>query len=601
MTTTNVFDPVARPDLATIHDRHKLRPDNERLYYGETFFSQAADINESFSIEAEKRKAVANLIARDGDRLAGGDLNVNVGAGTVFISAGQLFIDGSPRSIPARTLTSVPMTGLVQIGVRETSTVITADDDPLYLGLEPAAEKSYGEPGAVRLVKTYAWAFATDGGAGQFYAYVTLLDGVIVSQDAPPTLSGVQQQIRIGDSDAHGNYVVRGCTVIPLGLSSGKQVFSIAEGTANILGAKIQRPTASRHEEIEQPDLGTIVSEPTTYVGVSGSATLTVRRPPIAAISSVVITKQKTVTLTKGVTGSADTLPDSSTTEIISVVQGGTTYVATTSYLKTGDAVDWSPAGPEPASGSSYQVTYQYLAVVTPTSFTNTTISVSGGVNNKPVFISYTSKLPRTDAICINDKGGIVYLKGVSAVQNPQAPVIPESLLMLAIVKNNWYGTPVTDDSETTRSYHFSQIHRMYNNLIDLFNEVSLQKQAISINSRAPAARTGIFSDPLLDDSFRDAGATQNGAVFDGSFQIPITPSFIKITASGVLTLFYSEVTGVAQDAKSACEKINPYQSFTPPPARMTISPAQDFWTDRETRPLRRPTKASFARHRSTS
>lgn len=583
MTTTNVFDPVARPDLATIHDRRPLRPNNERVLFGEGTFAQAADINEGFSIEADKRKAVANLIARDGDRLEGGDIQVNTGAGTVFISAGKLFIDGSPRDIPARTLTGVPMAGLVQLGVRLTQGVVTAADDPIYLGLEPTAEESYGEPGGVRVVNTYAWAFATDGGAGQFYPYVTLLDGVIVSQDAPPTLSGVQQQIRLYDYDAHENYVVRGCTVMALGLTGGKQVFSIAEGTANILGAKIQRPTASRYEQTEQPDLGTVASEPTTYVDAGGSAVLKVRRPPIAAISSVVITKQKTVTLTKGVAGSVDALPDSSTTEILSVVQGGTTYAVTTSYLKNGDAIDWSPVGPEPASNSTYQVTYQYLAAVVPSAFTATTVTVSGGVDGKPAFINYTNKLPRTDAICINDKGEIVYLKGISAVQNPQPPVIPGSLLMLAIVKNNWYGTAVVDDSATIRSYPFSQIHRMYNNMIDLFNQVSLQKQAISINSRAPAARTGIFSDPLIDDSFRDAGAVQNGAVFDGSFQIPIVPSFVKITASGVLTLFASEVNGIVQDAVSGCEKINPYQSFTPPPARMTISPAEDFWTDRRT------------------
>jgi len=581
--TTHVFDPVARPDLAKIRDRISERPNNDRVYLGEGDLSQAADLNEAFSIEARKRKGIGDLIARDGDRLDGADVLVNIDAGTVTITAGELYIDGARREVPEGTLTSVPMTGDVKIGVRSTTTIVTADDDDIYLGLVAAAEESYGEPGGVRTVVSFTWAFDGDGGAGQFYPYLLLRDGVIVSQDAPPTLSGIQQQIAAYDYDAHENYVVRGCTVSPLGLEAGKQVFAISEGRANIMGFKRTRPTASRFSETETPSTGTIDAEPHNFDdGGSGTAVITVRRPPISAVTSAIITKERTVTITKGVTDGADVLPDDGVTSIIKVVQGATTYTQGVDYQRNGDSVDWLSGGIEPATSSSYDVTYRYLDAVTPTAVTATTISVAGGVTGQPVFLGYTNKLPRTDRICLDADGNVVYLKGLSAPSQPQPPQVPKTLLSLATIYNDWFGTP-TVINDSIRAYPFSAIDRMYNNVLDLFNQVSLQKQKIDITARAPAETTGIFSDPLLNDDYRDAGETQNGAVFNGSFQIPITAAFQQIDAGTPLFLPYSEETVVSQELVSGCVKINPYQSFAPLPAILRIVPSEDFWTEQQT------------------
>jgi len=581
--TTLVFDPVARPDLAKIRDRISERPNNDRVYLGEGDLSQGADLNEAFSIEARKRKGIGDLIARDGDRIDGADVLVNVDDKTVTITAGELYIDGSRRNVPEGTLVDVPMSGDVKIGVRSTTTIVTAEDDDIYLGLVPEAEESYGEPGAVRTVVSFAWAFEGDGGTGQFYPYLVLRDGVIISQDAPPTLSGIQQQIATYDYDAHENYVVRGCTVSPLGLEAGKQVFAISEGRANIMGFKRNRPTASRFTETEEPDTGTIDAEPHNFDDDgSGTAVITVRRPPVSSVTSAIITKQRTVTITKGVSSGADLLPDDGVTSIISVVQGATTYTQGVDYQRSGDSVDWLSGGSEPATSSSYNVTYRYLDAVTPTAITATTISVAGGVTGQPVFLGYTNKLPRTDRICLDAAGNVVYLKGLSAPTRPQPPQVPKTLLSLATIYNDWFGTP-TVVNDSIRAYPFSAIDRMYNNVLDLFNQVSLQKQKIDITARAPAETTGIFSDPLLNDDFRDAGVSQNGAVFNGSFQIPITATFQEINAGVPLFLPFEEETVVSQELVSGCVKINPYQSFAPLPAILQIVPSEDFWTEQQT------------------
>ena len=581
--STYVFDPDAHPELAHVRDRFADRPNNDRVYFGEGDLAQGADINEAFSIEAARRKEIGDLVARDGDRLGGADVIVDVDAETVTITDGELYINGARRNVPATMLEDVPMTGDVKIGVRATTTVVTAEDDSIYLGLVEAAEESYGEPGGVRTVVSFAWAYDTDGGDGAFYPYLTLRDGTIISQDAPPTLSGVQQQIATYDYDAHENYVVRGCIVQPLGLSDGKQVFSIGEGTANIMGFKRIRPTSSRFSETEAPDTGIVDAEPHTYDdGGTGTAVITVRRAPISSVTSAIVTKQRTVTLTKGVTNSIDALPDDSVTAITLVKQGSTTYTAGTDYKLTGDSVDWSLGGTEPSTSSTYDVTYRYLDAVTPTAITDRTVSLPGGVTGTTVLLGYTNKLPRADRICLDRDGNVVYLKGLSAPSQPQPPQVPKTLLSLATIHNDWFGTPtVTNDG--VRAYSFEKIDRLYNNVLDLFNQVALQKQTVDINARAPAGRTGIFSDPLLSDEFRDAGESQNGAVFNGSFQIPIIPTFQEIDAGASLTLPYSDVTVIRQELASGCAKINPYMSFAPLPAILNINPAQDFWTEQET------------------
>ncbi len=239
------------------------------------------------------------------------------------------------------------------------------------------------------------------------------------------------------------------------------------------------------------------------------------------------------------------------------------------------------PSCPQPATSSSYDVTYRYLDAVTPTAVTDRTISVAGGVTGQTVLFGYTNKLPRTDRLAMDADGNIVYLEGLSAPTQPQPPQVPKTLLSLATIYNDWFGTP-TVINNAIRAYPFSAIDRMYNNVLDLFNQVALQKQRIDINARAPAD-AGIFSDPLLNDDLRDAGESQNGAVFNGSFQIPITAAFQEITAPSTLFLSNLEETVINQDLVSGCVKINPYQSFAPLPAMLDIKPSQDFWTEQST------------------
>lgn len=576
---TNVFDPTQYPDLVNIHDRTADRSGIDRVYFAEDGISQAADLNDAFSIEEKKRRQIGDLIAQDGDRLAGGDIVVNAVAGTVLISAGVLYLRGAPRPVDAATLVDVPMTGDVELGVRVVSMPITAADDDIYYGLVPGTE-SYGEPGAVRTTMVVTWAYDSDEGDGEFYRYALLRNGQVISQSAPPTLTGVQQQIGVYDYDAHGNYIVRGCETKALGLNGTKRIFSISAGVCNVVGRKVVREADTRFEVEEEPDLATVDLEPHTFSG-GGTTVIKVRRPPIAAINSLTVTKERTVTLTKGVTGSTDALPDDGVVSILEVKQGATTYADPTSYTRVGDGVSWSPGGPEPATGSSYTVKYRYFDAVEPDAVTDTTITVSGGVAGSDIFVGYTYKLPRHDRIMIDGNGAISYLKGQPSPETPQPPKEPEDALGLCVVKNSWYGRPAIENNGT-RSLSFKRLNFLESRLAQTIDMVLQERLKSDANSRSPGPALGIFTDPFWDDGKRDLGELQDAACFDGTMQLAIDPTIHRVRLPSLGLLDFTETTVVAQNLYTGCEKINPYQNFSPVPPRITVEPASDYWTETE-------------------
>ena len=579
---TNVFDSDEHPDLAHIRDRSADRPNVERVYFGEGDFAQAADVNEALTREASSRKEIGDLVAKDGDRLAGADVVIDADAGTVLITAGTLYLLGKPRAIDEATLTDVPMTGDVELGVRVTEVVITAADDGIYYGLVEGTE-GYGEEGAVRTTLSLAWGWvaedgANDGGEGAFYKYLLMREGVVVANQAPTTLSGVQKQIQAYDYGAHGNYIVKGCAVRALALSGGNRAFSIGAGEANINGIKVIRSSDNRIEVAENPEVGTVDAEPHLFEGV-GTTVITVRHPPIAAISTAIITKERTVSLTKGATNSVDPLPDDSVTAIVSVVQDATTYVPTTDYVRSGDAVSWAPGGDEPTTGSTYQVTYRYLDTVVPDSFDARTVTLSGGVQGENVFLAYSYKLPRHDRICMNPDGSFTYLRGESSPTNPHPPYKPGSALSLCVVQNDWFDAPAIKN-DGTRSLTFEDLNALKERLVDALDLIAIERLKSKAIARSPGITRGIFTDPFADDSYRDAGESQTAAVFNGTLQIAIDSSLRTVRLPSIGILNYTLENVIKQPLATGCVKINPYMNFTPLPAKLTINPERDFWVE---------------------
>lgn len=564
-----------------IYDRAPVKPNWTRIRQPEDELAQATAVNDGFTLEARARRSVGDMVARDGDRVSGAGVQVDQVAGTVILDQGEIYVQGEVRSVQAVVLNGVSMTGDHAIGVRITSTVITHVDDPDLLGLHEGTD-GHGEPGPVVEVQSIAWGWGGDGQSDPLVPVYRLVDGVIIDQSPPADYSVASQQLRAFTEKTLGNYITEGFELFALGKVGDAQTFSLAAGSAYIRGQDITRFQSMRISEVEDPDTGAVDAEPHSFDdGGSGTATITLRRPPVQSITNVIVTKETTETLSRGI-GVSDTLANDGVLSIVSVDQGATNYDGEADYYQDGDAINWSPGGDEPASGSSYTVTYRYLDSVPVDAFTNTSVTISGGVTGTLVLVQYSFKLPRIDRLCLGVDGLPVYIKGQSSALNPQAPVVPDVLLQIATITNSWFGMPDVD-ADGTRNITVAEQHR-YNRAVErALDLIGLERLNRDIDRREPVAKRGTFVDPFVDDRWRDAGEEQNAAVFAGGMELPITAVFEEIDLTEVATLPYTEEVVIRQELFSDCMKINPYQVFTPPPARMTLTPSVDFWEETET------------------
>ncbi|WP_375636830.1 DUF4815 domain-containing protein, partial [Bartonella sp. OC42QHQL] len=268
-------------------------------------------------------------------------------------------------------------------------------------------------------------------------------------------------------------------------------------------------------------------------------------------------------------------------TAFIKVIQGSKEFKEGTDFKKTGDTIDWAPMGDEPLAGSSYKVTYRYRAKITADKVTAQEITVSGGAEGGDIIVSYTYKLPRIDRIGLNTQGNVVYIKGISA-DHPMAPSVPDDVLSLATITNNWLDIPrVVNDG--TRVAPYDEMWRYFQRVLSLDRLMQLERIKSNVDSKEPVAKKGMFADPFLDDSYRDEGFQQTGAVGNGILQLAIDPTFYTAPLKAPVTLDWTNEVIIAQELTTACEKINPYQNFAPLPGTVTLTPATDFWHEQRT------------------
>ncbi|WP_455480086.1 DUF4815 domain-containing protein [Bartonella sp. B23] len=552
------------------------------VFYGERSFLQSGELNELQTIIRGRHDRLGRLVAKEGDRIERADAFVNKDSQTVTLTDGKIFLAGDIFPVSRVVLKNISMVGRIEIGVKLQKRWITHEDDPELLGQIPGT-LAEGEPGAARETVKLVWALKDDSQKGSFYPVYVLQDGILIDQKSPSLLEPAMQAIATYDR-AHGHYVVSGCRVTALGKEGENQVFSIQEGEANINGFKRKRLAALRYEELEDFSEGFIPSETHIFSTKSGENSFTFKTYyfPLSRVHSILLTKEKTVNVTRGaIVSGRDGLPDKSITSFIKVVQGSKEFKEGTDFKRTGDTIDWAPAGDEPAPGSTYTVTYRYHASVTADKITAQEITVSDGAQGGDIIVSYAYKLPRIDRIGLNTQGTVVYIKGVSA-DDPMAPAVPDDVLSLATVINNWMDIPVVKN-DGTRVAPYDEMWRYFQRVLSLDRLMQLERIKSGVDAKEPVAKKGMLADPFLDDSYRDAGFTQTGAIGNGVLRLAIDPTFYYASLTSPVTLDWENEVIIAQELTTACEKINPYQNFAPLPGMVTLTPATDFWHEQRT------------------
>jgi len=546
---------------------------------------QSSEVNEIQTSLLNRFIDVLSFVFRDGAVLSGLPPvveEINALTCSVILPPTLIYIAGKVYSVPEATLTCSTV-GVVPIGVWLQKSVVTADTDARLR--DPAVgARNFNEVGAARVKTQIFWAIA----GTNFYSIYTLNNGAIVDQ-TPPALSNTLMQVfRQYDFDANGSYIVKGLQVSAIDSVPGFVTFSISEGIGNTRGFKTDKPTGTRVIYANDPDLETVQSEPKTFTAITGGTTaIQLNRFPVQSIGTVIITYQVTSTLTKGVANGMDTLPQVSILNIQSVVQGATTYVQGTSYALNGDKVDWALGGIEPAPGSNYQVTYQYLAAATPTAVNLNagSFSITGGVQGSLVITDYLFKLPRKDRLCLDTNGNIARVKGISSrfVINP--PNVPDALLSLATVTYGWILNP-TVINDGIVAMPFSELQAIKTLLLNVFDLLAQNTLLSDIALREPSTKKGLFVDPFLDDLQRNQGVAQTAAVFRGIAQLPISAQIhFPANANNAvdLTLPFDVVGILEVTQRTGFSRINPYQAFDPIPASIILNPAVDQWVVQET------------------
>lgn len=572
--------------MPTMPDGYYSRFDPSKNYDQHLFRAgyvlQSAELNEIQQAGKRHVRGISDALFKDGSIVRDARIIVNSTTGATVCEAGALYIDGAVRNVVAANIT-ISVNDVVTVGVYLTETVVTELTDPALR--DPALlTHNYEEAGAARLKVTLTWGFAGDGGTGNFFPVYVVDNGVVRSKEPPPQLDAVTQALARYDRDsAGGTYVVSGLSVKKEpDATDGSQVFTVGEGRARVNGYGVSVNTSRRLRYAATPDLRTIDSEP--HISTTAAAQrVNLDRTPISGIPVVHITEEKSEVLVHGgYTGALDQITDTSVISIISVVQGGTTYVQNTDYKLTAGKVDWSLSGAEVNTGSSYTVTYQYIKVATPTLIDSTGYTVTGAVVGTLVLTNYSQKLPRIDRLALDSDGAFVWTKGVSADWNPQPPAIPDNLLPLASVVQVWTDASyVTNNS--VRMVPMNYLSSLSSKLDMVMGLIAQQRLESNIHGREAGAKKGIFTDPFFDESQRDFGQAQTAAIVGGELTLPVLNTDAKYVSTDVTakaTIAFTLVVALSQLTRTGFMAVNPYMSFAPIPAVITLVPSVDRWTD---------------------
>lgn len=566
------------------YNRFDAGKNYDEILFRDGYGAQGSEHNELQGMVKYRVRSLADALFKDGDIIRDAQIVVNAQTGEVQAQSGAVYLDGAVRGVPSATF-SIPVSGSVAVGIRLLKKTISELEDPsLY---NPAVGTgTHGQPGAWRLQINPSWGFEGDGQEGDFYVVHIVDDGVVRAKEAPPNLDAFNQSIARYDRDSTGGgtYIVSGLVVRAAESNGSAQIYTVSEGRARVHGYGIELPTSRRLSYAASPDLRYIDTEVHTADG-QASQRLEVAHPPIKSIGILRATLEKTVSVVHGAySGVSDSLPDTAIVTILECKQGDTVYEAGSDYKKTGDNVDWSPGGAEPAPGSTYSCKYTYMSAVDAIDQDFDGFSIEDAVAGSSIILSYYQALPRLDCLCVTQDGAFVWQKGIAAERGPRAPKTPEGMLALATVCQTWRDIPEVNN-DGIRVMSFQEMETINERFDFLLREVSRQRLEADVSTREAGARVGIFVDPLIDDSNRDQGLEQSAAIFSGELTLSIAAQIHQLPSPEEfpVTPAWSPQVILSQTLRTGSMKVNPYMAFDPLPARVVLNPAADQWTETQT------------------
>lgn len=542
---------------------------------------QSAEFNEIQHILEDKIKSIGNALYSDGTVIEGCAISYDTNKKIANLGSGKVFLDGLVYDVDAATITIPDDFEHVQIGIWKVSRCVTEIEDSSLF--DPAkGTPQYHMPGGYRIVTRAIWGLSSDLQNSPFFPVYGVSDGEMVTQLQEKISPDYQDALARYDNHAHGHYVVQGLRVTALESNiPNKQTFTISEGEAHINGYEAYLSHSIRLVADEEPNLADVKAEAHPFnAQTGGTATIQFSHVPMEELKQVLITKERTVTLTHGgYTGCTDELPNTSVFEIVDLYQGALHYVQNTDFHFANDKLNWALDGEEPAPYSTYTITYRYRDTIQADSFDTKQLTISGAVENSLVELDYSYRMPRIDLIVMYKDQSVGIVRGVAHRYAPIAPNTPPDAICLAQVIQTWDGLPEIKNVAVQR-VGVDVLNSMQTQIRDLYSLVAKNEQRFNAMIDAPTSAYNVFVDPLFDDDMRDKGLEQDALIAAQTLQLPLDVGILQTNLSRDTTLDYTHEIVINQPLHTKSMQINPYQNFEPIPVNVDLDPSEDRYLE---------------------
>lgn len=552
---------------------------------------QAAEINEIQALSLYRDKCLGDALFGAGHILDGCQLVLAEDRTSATISPGRIYYDGMVHDVPETTL-ALSGQGEETIGIKIEYQVVTYEQDPELL--DPALGfENFGLPGMDRRVASIRWV-VNDPGAIPVYR---LVNGELVRQTTPPELEGIAPILARRTYDTSGNFLVSGMDAYIEPKDADYVTLVIEAGKAYVGGFEINKLVPVKIAVPKAKETRRVINE--TKVYQLGTDTYPLNSKPVKEIITLTATVEVTENITRGnIPGTTDALPKTPVVDVVEVKQGSTVYQRGVDWQLSGNAIDWSLGGAEPAGGTTYTVTYRYVKVmVAGTDYSLDSDAVKFLSGDRPVDgttfqVTYDFFLARKDLFYLTAQGEIVVIQGQPEVA-PPLPVAPPDVLVLGEL----YLPPNSDQVQVT-NYKPKRLTMLeLRSLLDRLERAEYNQAIANLEKEAQLAdpttvKKGIFTDNFSNFERADIAHPDFDATFDPVAKVLMLPveQVVNdlVVDPGVTTarlherlatLPYSEEVIIEQAAATEAWNVNPYQVFDNQ-AVIRLVASHDSWVE---------------------
>ena len=514
------------------------------------------------------------------------------------ISSGRIYLDGLVRIVDGATLT-ISGVGSEIIGAKVVTSIVTETEDASLR--DPAqGYENYGQEGAHRL-KEHVVFTVNDAEAAAVYR---LEEGELVADSTTGEGNMLTDTLARRTYEENGNYKIRGLELRDRNETrDGQILLSMTEGKAYIMGYEVPKETATTVRLNYSQTVREVLSEPKTYQSAQTKYKLS--NQPVKEFTNVTAIVQVTDNITRGnIQGGIDYLLNTPVDSIVSI----TGYEQGTDYQLTNDGVDWSLPGKEPATGTTYAVTYTYsrsmklgedIQMIEENGENYLEFLPGGKEPNQGTrfYISYTFYLARKDLVCLSKNGEIVILEGKPNVARLTESEINQDDNNLAIgsvlIMPNSSNVEIINFDTVRLSQ--SDLYNVRKRVDDLeYNQAMTDLDTEAEEGEDATELKGILTDGFLGLSKCDTTHPEFDCTIDldnNELTLPLTTSVNAVKPNldtketnvsvlgDVIMAPYKEVIAKQQIFATTSMLVNPYAVYNPM-SIVRLSPSVDNWID---------------------